>query len=127
VALLTALVEFSSEIERQLKTEAPHTPAKPMSVHSNHLTGDAGSNLKFSTPRKNELYDHTDNKENSGGIHDEEIGYSPSTIGSSLVGHTGHSADELVLYPNAQKPAATGSGHLHHPYTRLPSARSSDL
>jgi hypothetical protein len=99
-----------------------------MSVHSSRLTGDAGNYPKFSATRKNKLYDHADNEEDNGCVDDEEISFSPSTIGSSLVGHTGHSADELVLYTNAQELAATTrSGHLRHPYMRLPSARSSDL
>lgn len=71
---------------------------------------------ELSDCQKNDVYAQHDD-----GHGDTDDDYFPSPIGSSLIGHTGHSADDLFRQNPARRVATTASDHRLRRFTRLPS------
>ncbi|KAI1350147.1 hypothetical protein F5Y01DRAFT_326663 [Xylaria sp. FL0043] len=82
---LTPRIEFSSEGEQERKKFAK--PRSPTELTVPHVQHPVGRIYELPDDYNENLYDEDD--------YDVEY-YFPSPIGSSLIGHTGHSADELV-------------------------------
>ncbi|KAI3331903.1 hypothetical protein HD806DRAFT_478652 [Xylariaceae sp. AK1471] len=108
-------IEFSSEIDQHQKSATLHSPTD-LIAHPEHSSG--GSKPEPPHPRKNNLY----NQIHDGQDDDNDVDFFPSPVGSSLVGHTGHSADDLVIRSTrAQDNSATiTSGHRRRRLKRLP-------
>ncbi|KAI1421068.1 hypothetical protein F5Y12DRAFT_770075 [Xylaria sp. FL1777] len=107
----TKRIEFSSEKERQQKLAKSKSPTELTIAHAKHSSS---RTLKLSERLKNNLY----NDPHRGRDDDDNTDYCPSPVGSSLVGHTGHSTDELVR----DTPARVADGHRLRGFTRLLSA-----
>ncbi len=69
---------------------------------------------ELSDHQKNNLYNKPEGREDE----DDNVDYFPSPVGSSLVGHTGHSTDELVR----NSPAQIADGYPLRGFRRLLSA-----
>ncbi|KAI0443301.1 hypothetical protein F4803DRAFT_574705 [Xylaria telfairii] len=102
-------IEFSSEEEQEnwAKSKALTEPSIAYLKHQDRRMTNP------STPERN-MY----NQPNDGYDDDDDTSYPLSPVGSSLIGHTGHSVDELDDYT----PAISASGHRLRRFMWLPSA-----
>ncbi|KAI0196202.1 hypothetical protein EV127DRAFT_404145 [Xylaria flabelliformis] len=107
-------IEFSSEEERQnsarLKTLADSSIA-----HHEHQD----KSIKLPLTQSNNMNNQLENGQDD----DDDVDWPPSPIGSSLVGHTGHSVDGLQNHASIQEGSAT-TRNCHHlrRFAWLPSA-----
>ncbi|KAI0204719.1 hypothetical protein F4808DRAFT_474097 [Astrocystis sublimbata] len=113
--LLTVGVEFSSEEELQITAET-RKQNKLFAVNGEH----GGSRRSADSLSKSSgIYDQSNDEKDE----DDFADYHPSPIGSSLIGHTGHSMDELGERTRAQGEATTtANGYRLRPLKRLLSA-----
>ncbi|KAI0969997.1 hypothetical protein F4678DRAFT_144805 [Xylaria arbuscula] len=107
----TKRIEFSSELEQQQELGKLSSPTDLTIVHAKHANI---RTTELATRPNNNLYDESE----IGQDEDDVDCYFTSPVGSSLIGHTGHSADELVL----STPTRTATGHRLRSFMRLLSA-----
>ncbi|KAI8947145.1 hypothetical protein F4801DRAFT_595818 [Xylaria longipes] len=108
-------IEFSSEEEQQNSTK-PKTLTEPSIAYLEHK---GRCIAELSPSQKKNMYNQLDEGQDD----DDGADYPPSPIGSSLIGHTGHSVDELENYTFAREgPATTANGHRLRRFLQLSSA-----
>lgn len=101
--MLISYTEFASEIEYEQLT-SPKTPAQ-FSMALPQLSSER-SLIHYKKNMYNRLNNQEEDKE------EDDVTYYSSPIGSSLDGHTGHSADEVSIdTPLRKAPAGTAKGH----------------
>ncbi|KAI0453684.1 hypothetical protein F5B21DRAFT_505144 [Xylaria acuta] len=103
-------IEFSSEEEQQnfAKSKTPTTPSIAYLKHQGRRMAE------LSPSQKNNLYNQPDDGQEV----DDDADYPQSPIGSSLIGHTGHSVNEHENYTSV----CTTNSHRLRRLIRLPSA-----
>ncbi|GAP90312.2 hypothetical protein SAMD00023353_4600620 [Rosellinia necatrix] len=108
-------IEFASEKEQEEKSTNLHPSTELSAAYfepSNRLTADLLNHQK----------NHMHNQLDDGQDDDDYVEYPPSPIGSSLIGHTGHSMEDIVIHSTARdRPATITDGHHIRPFMRLPS------
>ncbi|KAI0545722.1 hypothetical protein F4679DRAFT_588182 [Xylaria curta] len=106
-------IEFSSEEEQQNSARLKTLPDSSIAYHERQET------IKLPPTLRNIM----DNQPEHGPDDDNDVDCPSSPIGSSLVGHTGHSVDGLENHTSAQEgPATTVDGHRLRRFVWLPSA-----
>ncbi|KAI0489604.1 hypothetical protein F4859DRAFT_523540 [Xylaria cf. heliscus] len=106
-------IEFSSEVEQQNFTRSKAL-TEPSIAHHEHQDR---CMAEISPSQKNNMYNQPDDGQDD----DDYADYPPSPIGSSLIGHTGHSVDEFENHASAREDSAT-NGHRLRRFLRLPYA-----
>ncbi|KAI1304697.1 hypothetical protein F5Y03DRAFT_165596 [Xylaria venustula] len=107
----TKRIEFSSELEQQQEIEISSSPTDLRIYRAEHPNTRM---TELATRPNNNLYDEPEI-----GQDEDDVDYCfSSPVSSSLIGHTGHSADELV--PSTL--TRTAIGHRFRGFTRLLSA-----
>ncbi|KAI3337866.1 hypothetical protein F4824DRAFT_509864 [Ustulina deusta] len=104
-------IEFSSEKEQRQKFVKSKLCTELTIAHAEHSSSHMA---ELSDHQKNNLYNKPEGREDE----DDNVDYFPSPVGSSLVGHTGHSTDELVR----NSPAQIADGYPLRGFRRLLSA-----
>ncbi|TGJ82725.1 hypothetical protein E0Z10_g6038 [Xylaria hypoxylon] len=106
----TKQIEFSSEQEQQQKFANSKSHTEPSIAHLEHSSS---CMAELSDRQQNNLY----NEPRSGQDDDNDVYYSPSPVGSSIIGHTGHSTDNLIQ----NTPARLTDGNRLRRFMRLSS------
>jgi DnaJ-class molecular chaperone len=106
--LLIVRVEFSSEKQRRERSAELNNATEPFIPSCVAVLSDR---------QKNNVYDQQDD-----GHDDTNADYFTSPVGSSLIGHTGHSADDLFGNKPARGVATTANDHRPRRFGWLPSA-----
>ncbi|KAJ2994030.1 hypothetical protein NUW58_g1659 [Xylaria curta] len=119
----TRRLEYSSEEERQQKITTSKSRNESSTAYLEHSDRCIAKNPRSLSPRKkmnNEVY----NEYGGNQVDDNDVDSFPSPILSSLIGHTGHSVDDLEeeYVPVYQGPATTAKHHRMRRFLR----RSSD-
>ncbi|KAI1755076.1 hypothetical protein F4782DRAFT_432373 [Xylaria castorea] len=105
-------IEFSSEEEQQNSAKAKTLTELPVAYREHRDR----HKVEPSPSQRNNMY----NQPEDGQDDDDGVDWPPSPIGSSLMGHTGHSVDGRENYASAQEGPA--NGHRLRRFMWLPSA-----
>ncbi|KAI8629361.1 hypothetical protein F5Y19DRAFT_475350 [Xylariaceae sp. FL1651] len=107
-------IEFSSENDRRQKTVASCPTSEVFVSYSGYLNGDLA---RASGCWKNNPYNKQDN--DNGDYNDDDADNLPSPVGSSLIAHTGHSADDLRSGGVQKSLSVTNDGNRFSRFMRL--------